>query len=319
MSSIVSVSTNHADVIHDSQFDYYGQLLATCSSDRTVKIFSVNRGDDSPPTLEANLIGHEGPVWMVAWAHPRFGQIIASCSYDNRTIIWTNRGSRTQQGQQHQWRPVHVVNSSASVNGICWSPHEFGLSLASANSDGTVSVTSFADGVWRDAVKVGTAAVAHPMGAMSVSFLPCLVGVQESVLASAGCDGCVRIWRCVNGQWISAGLFNEHSDWARDVCFAPTGHAAPYIYLASCAQDRKVIVRRKKISDVVALLADPSADISSSWEVSVTTLPSGVWRLSWSSCGTTLLATTSDSEALLLTQGKDFTDSWNVSSVDESK
>ena len=27
---------------HDAQMDYYGKKLATCSSDRTVKIFEIN-------------------------------------------------------------------------------------------------------------------------------------------------------------------------------------------------------------------------------------------------------------------------------------
>lgn len=31
---------------------------------------------------------HEGPVWQVAWAHPMFGNILASCSYDRKVIIW---------------------------------------------------------------------------------------------------------------------------------------------------------------------------------------------------------------------------------------
>ena len=31
---------------------------------------------------------HEGPVWQVAWAHPKFGSILASCSYDGTVIIW---------------------------------------------------------------------------------------------------------------------------------------------------------------------------------------------------------------------------------------
>ena len=31
---------------------------------------------------------HEGPVWQVAWAHPMFGNLLASCSYDRKVIIW---------------------------------------------------------------------------------------------------------------------------------------------------------------------------------------------------------------------------------------
>lgn len=34
------------------------------------------------------LCSHEGPVWQVAWAHPMFGNILASCSYDRKVIIW---------------------------------------------------------------------------------------------------------------------------------------------------------------------------------------------------------------------------------------
>lgn len=315
--SIVSVPTHHVDVIHDSQFDYYGQLLATCSSDKTVKIFSVNSGD-AEPTLEANLVGHEGPVWMVAWAHPRFGQILASCSYDNRTIIWINRAPRQANGTVlHQWRPAHVVSSSSSVNGICWAPHEFGLMLATANSDGSVGVSTFSGNVWSDVVKVGTGAVAHPMGAMSVSFMPFVTGMPSPLLASAGCDGCVRLWTSVEGQWIAVGTFQDHSDWVRDVSFAPTSHASSYVYLASCAQDRKTIIRRKKISDVISSVV--SGGSIGDWETSVTTLESGAWRLSWNTCGTALLVTTGDAEAILLGPGKDFSEPWKVSNINESK
>jgi hypothetical protein len=33
--------TGHMDTVHDAQFDYYGKHVATCSSDRLVKIFTV--------------------------------------------------------------------------------------------------------------------------------------------------------------------------------------------------------------------------------------------------------------------------------------
>lgn len=27
-------------------------------------------------------------VWQLAWAHPRFDTLLASCSYDRKVIIW---------------------------------------------------------------------------------------------------------------------------------------------------------------------------------------------------------------------------------------
>ena len=31
---------------------------------------------------------HEGPVWQVTWAHPMFGNLLASCSYDRKVWIY---------------------------------------------------------------------------------------------------------------------------------------------------------------------------------------------------------------------------------------
>jgi protein transport protein SEC13 len=36
----------HADIWqHDAQLDYYGKRLATCSSDKTIRIFNVVKGE----------------------------------------------------------------------------------------------------------------------------------------------------------------------------------------------------------------------------------------------------------------------------------
>lgn len=91
-----SFETGHQDMVHDVQFDYYGRRLATCSSDRTVKIFEVV-GDRQ--TLLADLQGHEGPVWQVCWAHPKYGSLLASCSFDHRVIVW-------KEVQESQWAQV---------------------------------------------------------------------------------------------------------------------------------------------------------------------------------------------------------------------
>lgn len=31
---------------------------------------------------------HEGSVLKVSWAHPEFGQVIATCSFDRTVRIW---------------------------------------------------------------------------------------------------------------------------------------------------------------------------------------------------------------------------------------
>jgi WD40 repeat protein len=52
------------------------------------------------------LQGHDGPVWEVAWAHPKFGMILASCSYDGKVCVW----KETQVGQR--WERVFEMSLS---------------------------------------------------------------------------------------------------------------------------------------------------------------------------------------------------------------
>lgn len=136
---IASIDTLHDDMIHDSQFDYYAKRLATCSSDRTIKIFDVS---GERYINSATLTGHEGPVWQVSWAHPKFGVILASCSYDGSVLIH-------REAPQNSWTVVyeHKVHDS-SVNSISWAPHEYGLILACAASDGRISILEYKGDTW---------------------------------------------------------------------------------------------------------------------------------------------------------------------------
>ena len=106
-------------MVHDAQLDYYGRRLATCSSDRTIKIFEIS-GEQH--THLADLKGHEGPVWQVVWAHPKYGSLIASCSFDHRVIIW-------KETQDNLWQQVGssgIIACMARV--ICF---EYGCILLS--------------------------------------------------------------------------------------------------------------------------------------------------------------------------------------------
>jgi protein transport protein SEC13 len=96
--------------VHDVAMDYYGKRLASASSDTTIKIIGV--GSNAGSQLLATLSGHRGPVWQVSWAHPKFGPILASCSYDGQVIIW-------KEGNPNEWQQAHVFNEhSQSVNSI---------------------------------------------------------------------------------------------------------------------------------------------------------------------------------------------------------
>lgn len=136
MAAAVAFDSGHSEGIQDCALDYYGKRLASCSSDRGIKVFELV-GDKQAHL--ADLRGHEGPVWQVSWSHPKFGSLLASCSFDHRVIAW-------KEGPDNQWQQVFLSPGSlhsASVNSIAWAPHELGLLLAAGSSDGTISITEY--------------------------------------------------------------------------------------------------------------------------------------------------------------------------------
>ncbi len=134
------------------------------------------------------------------------------------------------------------------MNSICWAPHEFGLCLACGSSDGTISVlTQKADGAWEKA-KIDPA---HPVGVTSVTWAPSaapgsLVGesaMPVQKLASGGCDNTVKVWKYTGGNWRLDCFppLSKHTDWVRDVAWAPN-LGLPKCTIASASQDGTVVI-----------------------------------------------------------------------------
>ncbi|KAL5565504.1 hypothetical protein UlMin_028668 [Ulmus minor] len=269
------IETGHQDTVHDVAMDYYGKRLATASSDATIRITGVTSNSGSQHL--ATLTGHKGPVWEVAWAHPKFGSFLASCSYDGQVIIW-------KEGNQNEWQQAYVFNEhKSSVNSIDWAPHEIGLCLACGSSDGNISVfTARADGGW-DTTRIDQA---HPVGVTSVSWAPsmapgALVGSSSldpvQKLASGGCDNTVKIWKMYNGTWKMDCFptLQMHSDWVRDVAWAPN-LGLPKSTIASASQDGTVVIWSV-------------AREGEQWEGKVLKdFKTPVWRVSWSLTGNLL-------------------------------
>ncbi|KAK9803273.1 hypothetical protein WJX72_004840 [[Myrmecia] bisecta] len=284
--TVASFDSGHADMVHDVQLDYYGKRLATCSSDRSIKVFDVV-GDQL--THLADLHGHEGPVWQVAWAHPKFGSLIASCSFDHKIIIWKEAGDNTWT--QVYSSPLHT----ASVNSIAFAPHELGLIVACGSSDGSISVvTHNADNTWSSEKVEG----AHPVGCTAVSWAPAtppgsLVsakgpGQPEKRFVSAGCDNTVKTWRYSEQahEWQQDGpALTGHTDWVRDVAWAPN-LGLPMTTIASAGQDGRVLIWTEKDKG--------------GWEQKeLHNFGAPVWRVSWSVTGGILAVSDSKSAVTL--------------------
>ena len=97
------------------------------------------------------------------------------------------------------------------------------------------------------------------------------------------------------GGWKEETVLQGHSDWVRDVAFAPN-LGVPRSYLASCSQDKSVLIWTK----------DPGADAWSKKVLGVYgdgtpahTFTDVVWRVSWSLAGNLLAVSCGDNKITL--------------------
>lgn len=50
-------------------------------------------------------------MWRVTWAHPEFGQVLASCSFDRTAAVWeeiVGESNDKLRGQSHWVRQCHT-------------------------------------------------------------------------------------------------------------------------------------------------------------------------------------------------------------------
>eukprot|EP00923_Selenidium_pygospionis_P041510 GHVN01071954.1.p1 GENE.GHVN01071954.1~~GHVN01071954.1.p1 ORF type:complete len:375 (-),score=37.11 GHVN01071954.1:41-1165(-) len=294
--TVTTFDTQHSGTIHDSQLDYYGKRLATASSDHTIRVWDVS--SESPQWL-AELRGHEGPVWQVCWAHPKYGSMLASCSYDKRAIVW-------REERAGDWVTIYKYEDHAgSVNGVAFAPWELGLHLAVVSSDGSVSVhTHMPDNTWSK-----KQFQAHANGVTSVSWAPAsrcsslsngptLQQQSMSVkqIVTGGCDNQIRVWSLDEntGEWSEAFQLTDgsHTDWVRDVAWKPNV-GVPSNVIASGSEDGTVILWTQETENAP-------------WKNGgVLNFNAPVWRVSWSITGTVLAVASGDNNVALFKETLD--------------
>ena len=153
----------HETRINDVSFAPDGQLLASASGDRTIKLWKPDG------TEVGNLEGHTARVWSVAFSPD--GKTLASASIDRTIRLWdvaTMKELRVLKG--HDGR----------VWSVSFSPD--GQTLASGGADNTIKLWDVADGT-ETATLTG-----HSSEVQDLAF------ADDQTLVSGSDDGTVRIW-----------------------------------------------------------------------------------------------------------------------------
>uniref|UniRef100_A0A1I7UZP0 Protein SEC13 homolog n=1 Tax=Caenorhabditis tropicalis TaxID=1561998 RepID=A0A1I7UZP0_9PELO len=241
------IDTQHRDAIHDAQLNIYGSRLATCGSDRLVKIFEVRPNGQSFPLAE--LSGHMGPVWKVSWAHPKYGGLLASAAYDKKVIIWQEQNGRWQKS--YEWE-----THEASTTSVAFAPHQFGLLLASSSADGDIGILRFdpPTGQWKSS-KIQNC---HEQGVNSVSWCPGTADpMAKKRLVSAGNDMKVKILAFTSlihpyfpfssnestNEWECEKVLSGHTDFVREASWCPVANKGQQS-IVSCGVDGNLVLFR---------------------------------------------------------------------------
>ncbi|KAF9239328.1 WD40-repeat-containing domain protein [Melanogaster broomeanus] len=144
------IQSAHDDLVTDLSYDFYGLRLATCSLDQKIKIWQLDESNGTW-SVEEEWKAHDAAVSKLSWAHPEFGTIIASASFDRTVKIWEqtslaaagaqlNGSAPSQQvsgsGSTSRWveRAV-LVDARGTMRAVEFAPHYFGLKLATISSD----------------------------------------------------------------------------------------------------------------------------------------------------------------------------------------
>jgi small GTP-binding protein len=194
----------HQDQVNTVAFDAQGEMLASGSEDKTVKLWEARSGK-----LLRTLEGHEREVYSVAF-DPQ-GGTLASGSNDGTVRLWEARSGkllRTLEGHQ------------AGVCSVTFNPQ--GGTLASGSADGTVKCWEAQSG------KLLRTLEGHHSLVYSTAFDP-----QGGTLASGSADSTVKCWEAQSGKLLRT--LEGHQDVVYSVTFDPQGGR-----LASGSTDRTV-------------------------------------------------------------------------------
>ncbi|OJJ78054.1 hypothetical protein ASPBRDRAFT_37273 [Aspergillus brasiliensis CBS 101740] len=229
----LSTLTEHSSSVNSVAFSPDGSILASASSDTTIRLWKVATGE-----LYSTLSGHSAAIHSVAFSPDN--RTLASASRDGNINLWevaTGLLRSTLTGHSNQlniiafspngrflaasdlkvrlWEVAtgelhHTFTASFSgVHSVAFSPD--GRILASTSRD-TVRLWDVATG------KLYNTIIGHSDWINSVAF-----SSDGIVLASASNDSTVRIWVWATGRLYNT--FTEHLSGVSSVAFSPDGSA----------------------------------------------------------------------------------------------
>ena len=220
----VDTLKGHTNSIRAIAISPDGQILASGSDDKTIKLWQLATGQEL-----LTLRGHTKPVYSVAISPD--GQILASGSDDKTIKLW-NLSTGWQFGTitLGNW----FSGSSCGAYEVAFSPD--GQTLASLSSGGTVKLWNLKTGREIQTLTDGTSWV-HAIA----------ISPNGRILAGGSDDSTIQLWSLRTGRRLHT--LKGHTSWVPAVAFSPDGQM-----LASGGDDMTIKVWNLKTKRELCVL-----------------------------------------------------------------
>ncbi|KAK2108911.1 WD repeat, SAM and U-box domain-containing protein 1 [Saguinus oedipus] len=245
MVKLIHTLADHGDDVNCCAFSF--SLLATCSLDKTVRLYSLSDFTELP---HSPLKFHTYAVHCCCFSPS--GHILASCSTDGTTVLWkTENGQTLAVMEQPSGSPVRVCQfspdstclASGAADGtvVLWNAQSYKLYRCGSVKDGSLVACAFSPNgsffvtgsscgdltVWDDKMRCLHSEKAHDLGITCCNFSS--QPVSDSKIDFAG-DKCLAFVQHTKGE-IGEGLEVDTEWHPKIIEYISEMHSDPHLWL----------------------------------------------------------------------------------------